>query len=122
MALIPTIGIWSFNSGNTNWSVQIVKFILIYITYFFTIACIISLNQKHWLKKILISSILNNTGKISYGLYVFHPLCFHLLNTYFKSDYVLVNLILSFAISYLVATLSFYFFESKILKLKSSFQ
>ncbi|WJW87057.1 MULTISPECIES: acyltransferase [Enterobacter] len=62
------------------------------------------------------------TGKISYGLYMWHTLCYILLIMFSQKHDILrhnSNLIMpSLIISYVVATISFYFFELKFLKLK----
>lgn len=71
---------------------------------------------------VLRSRFLTYTGKISYGLYMWHTMCYLILMKALKNHVseanhiviVLVSLIASFA----VATASFYLFEAKFLKLK----
>ena len=61
------------------------------------------------------------TGKISYGLYVYHPLCFFLFNKYISYNSFILNLVGSFLLSYLAASLSYYFIELRFLNLKKYF-
>jgi len=65
---------------------------------------------------------LRYTGKISYGLYIWHPLCFQIIERLVRDGRIpaagplrpLLALLLAFA----VATLSFYLFERVFLRLK----
>lgn len=58
------------------------------------------------------------TGKISYGLYVFHPLVFNIVGKTFHLSNFPLSITLSFLSAYGVATFSYYFFESWFLRLK----
>jgi peptidoglycan/LPS O-acetylase OafA/YrhL len=60
------------------------------------------------------------SGKISYGLYVFHIPAIALIGTRFSSS--MVDISLSLALSYALATLSYHFFETPFLKLKRNFE
>jgi peptidoglycan/LPS O-acetylase OafA/YrhL len=84
------------------------------------------------LMKLLNNSFLRYTGKISYGLYLFHPIFFpyykgwalfrwsNSLHNRILGD--VITLIAEMALLYLVAGLSWRFFEQPILTLKSRFQ
>lgn len=68
------------------------------------------------------SRFLTYTGKISYGLYMWHTMCYLILmkalkNHISEENHVVIVLV-SLIASYLVATASFYWFEAKFLKLK----
>jgi peptidoglycan/LPS O-acetylase OafA/YrhL len=119
--MIPTLCIWIFFTGEGNNLIQITKFILLSFSYFSLIGFIITATKENWLKKILITKGLTYTGKISYGLYVYHPLCFYLFNLFFKTKFTPVNFVLSFSFAYLTATVSYYFFEAKFLRIKDYF-
>lgn len=67
-------------------------------------------------------TFLRYTGKISYGLYIFHPTCYAFTEHYFHPNNLVVKFIICFFAAYGVATVSYYFFELKFLKLKSKFQ
>ena len=60
-------------------------------------------------------------GAISYGLYVFHPTCFALVERFVAPSSFALDVSLSFALTVLIAFLSFRFFESPLLKLKRYF-
>lgn len=121
LIIIPTIALWVFTTGQGIDIIQISKFILLSFCYFSLIGLSITIKESNWIKKILKFNVLSYTGKISYGLYVYHPLCFWLLTKHFKINSLLVSFVLSFAFCYLIASISYYFFEAKFLKLKSKF-
>ena len=121
LIVIPTLGLWVFTAGLGIGAIQVSKFILLSFCYFSLIGLVITLQEMHWIKKVLKFRLLTYTGKISYGLYVYHPLCFYLVSKYFKTHSILLSFISSFAVSYLLASLSYYLFESKFLSLKKKF-
>ena len=72
------------------------------------------------------NSVFNFLGKISYGLYMFHPIvvfsCIKLIgDNEFLSIPIITYLIIG-AITILIAALSYYLIESKFLTLKSKLQ
>ena len=89
--------------------------------YFCLIGYILTISQNHWLKRVLKSGFLTYTGKISYGLYVYHPLCFILLERHCSVNSMILSLLLAFAAAYLAATVSYYAFESRFLVFKKYF-
>ncbi|MBL7768554.1 MAG: acyltransferase [Flavipsychrobacter sp.] len=118
---IPTVIIWIVSSGMAIDAIQIIKFVLLSFAFFSIIGFVISVKENHWLKNALKNIFLSYTGKISYGLYVYHPVCFYFIQTYFPIDSILVSMLVSFAFSYLVAGFSYRFFESRFLVLKDRF-
>lgn len=120
--MIPTLGLWVFFTGLHMDIIQVSKFILLAICYFSLIGMIITLKTGHWLKKILQLGGLSYTGRISYGLYVYHPLCFYIVKSYLPTGSLLLAFVLCFLVSYLTATLSYYLYESRFLTLKDKFQ
>ena len=119
--IIPTIILWTFTTGMKIPAVQVSKITLMALTYFSVIGYVLSIKLGHWIKKLLSHPFLAFTGKISYGLYVYHPLCFLLMHKYFGSGYVLIDFTLSFIVSFMVATGSYYLYEVKFLALKKKF-
>lgn len=120
LAIVPTISLWLFYSNSGN-SILIFKFLLISFSYFSLLGYILTITSKHILKKILQLSFFSFTGKISYGLYVYHPFCYWLFALYFKTNSILITFISCFVITYLLAAASYYFFEMKFLKFKVYF-
>ncbi len=78
---------------------------------------------------ILENSIMNFLGKISYGIYMYHfmviPILIYFCKNYMKnSSEFSINIVLYFftvLITIMIASISFYFFENKFIKLKSKF-
>lgn len=84
----------------------------------------VSTNPKSIIK--LETKLLNYLGKISFGLYVYHPVViFSLLKISRAVNFNLNNLFLYtlvLIITILISTLSYYIYELKFLKLKTKFQ
>lgn len=75
------------------------------------------------------SEVLDQIGKISYGLYIYHPICIGAaiaIAMYFPfatESYVAFNIIiytLTFGLTFAISAMSYKFFESYFLSLKSS--
>lgn len=120
--LIPTLSLWTVFTGAGNQTMQVFKFILLSSTYFAVIGFVVSIKETHPIKKMLASSGLLFSGKISYGLYVYHPLCIALISRFLKTNNIVLNFVLTILFTYLIATLSYYLFELKFLKLKRFFE
>lgn len=71
---------------------------------------------KSFFNRIFKLKILTFTGTISYGLYIFHPICITYASRYFSGS-LLVSVI--FAASYATAIISFYMFEQWFLRKKA---
>ncbi len=105
-----------------NIKIVLVIFFAMLIAYFVTAND--SFNQ--WLSK---QKIMLWGGKISYGIYVIHPLfqygSYKLLGTYFFANPILINdllcLVITSILTFIMAHLSFKYFESFFLKLKERF-
>lgn len=113
--------IWGFFSGSGNIYLPYIKFLLPCLTYTCLIGLVISQEENSRLNNILKFGPLLYTGKISYGLYVYHPLCFFLYERYFRSYSSVLDFITCFAISFIISSLSFFFLEMKFLSFKSFF-
>lgn len=79
-------------------------------------------NDNKLLIKLLNLKPLTFTGKISYGLYMWHMLCFHITGIVFNklgfSKSGPLWFMVAIVTSYIVAIISFYYFEIHFLKLK----
>jgi peptidoglycan/LPS O-acetylase OafA/YrhL len=114
---MPTLVLWVVYSKDANDVLQVVKYILISLCYFSIIGYIVALNEHHIIKKTLSIKPLLFIGKISYGLYVYHGICFNLITV----NNLCVKFFGSFILTILVSSVSFYFFESYFLRFKNYF-
>jgi peptidoglycan/LPS O-acetylase OafA/YrhL len=100
------------------------------LSLFFAALLLLGLNEATPLAKLLSSRFMIHIGRISYGLYLYHIL------TYFWCDQLLVRLaplmgqglsfyligaVMKFAVTYVVALLSYRYVELPFLQLKSKF-
>ncbi len=122
LIILPTLALWILTTGLGLDIIQVSKFILLAFCYFCLIGFVITIKDSNWFKKLLCFNIFSYTGKISYGLYVFHPLCFWLIRRHINLDSILLDFILSFAFCYIISSISYYFFELKFLSLKEKFE
>jgi peptidoglycan/LPS O-acetylase OafA/YrhL len=122
LLFIPTIILWIFAGGKSLLFIQAFKFPLIAFVYYAVTGLVISTGHSKPVIKIFKNKGILYTGKISYGLYVYHPLIFMYYAVYGKTGYFLPDLVLCFAAAFLIASLSYFFFESKILYFKKYFE
>jgi len=120
--LIPTVILWKVNNGSGNVTLQIFKYTLLSGIYLCFIGFTITSKDSNVIKKILKLKPFSFTGKISYGLYVYHPMCFGIYSYFLETKIFIIDLLGCFLTAYMVSAFSFYFFESKFLKLKSYFE
>jgi len=117
--VVPMVVFWIKLSGSG--SLEVIKYSLLALFYFALIGYVLCLSPNNFVNTILESKLLNFSGKISYGLYVYHPLVFLLVFKYYDFLNWKLQLMLSFTITYLVAIFSYYLFENQFLKLKKYF-
>ena len=82
---------------------------------------VLSVDSKHFFNRILCSKVLNYTGKISYGLYVYHLFAFAFINHFLHFNSWIIQMFSSFLATYIISAISYHFFESFFLKLKKKF-
>jgi peptidoglycan/LPS O-acetylase OafA/YrhL len=111
--------LFSLFSGSSNIIIQGFKYSF-FGFLFFVLVGYVALNNNDNLF-LLKSKILVYTGKISYGLYMYHPFVFYFYFTYYSTNYSIVSFIVCFGITYLISTLSYYLVEKPILNLKRYF-
>jgi len=121
LALIPINMVWVLGRFLDPSVMESIGFLQTSLSFCSLIGFIICLQDGNWIKKILSSSPFIYTGKVSYGLYVFHPFCFKLFEIFLNTKFWVVNLTGSLIFTYIIASLSYYFFESYFLKLKERF-
>jgi peptidoglycan/LPS O-acetylase OafA/YrhL len=108
-------------SGSKHDWLQTAKSSLIPALYFALIGFCITDPSSRFLTRIFSLRWLRWLGGISYGLYVFHPLCFSLVQKYAAPSSYVGDVAMSFGVTIAVAYVSFRFFETPILKLKRYF-
>ena len=108
-------------SGSQQVWLQVAKLSLIPAFYFSLIGFSIMDPSSQWLSRLFSAPLLRWLGKISYGLYVFHPTCADLVQRWLNPSSAMVNLAACFGSTILVAYLSFRYFESPLTKLKERF-
>jgi len=118
--LIPLIFI-SFRNGNYSLFDSSTRYLVLGLVYGSFIGIVISLNTQNWLKNLLKTNFMRFTGKISFGLYVYHPICFMLIVQYLKISNLALNFFLSFGFAYIISILSYNLLEKRFLKLKDQF-
>lgn len=126
---ILLLGVILNNSMRINPFFETIGFTIIAIIY----GCFLfqaNANKEYFIKKILSKRFFLQTGKISFGLYIFHgPIYIALLSlllTAFKALHFQTNtvmfkiplIIISILFSYLVSILSYKYYESFFLKFK----
>ena len=115
---IPIFVLFALSAGKENMLFQTSKFLLLSAFYFALIGFVLCINQQHFVSKFFNGGFLQYTGKISYGLYVYHPLIILLVSHYLSTGYLILDFIILVALSYFVSAISFKYFESFFLKFK----
>jgi len=123
LVLIPTIVIWVKFTGNALDIIQVIKYNLLSTSCFCLVGYAIALKQDVGVNKLLSTRFFSFSGKISYGLYVYHPLSFTLIVSMFPPGTSIPLLFVAcFGITYLIAFISYQFFESKFIAMKKYFE
>ncbi|HEV9036420.1 MAG TPA: acyltransferase [Puia sp.] len=121
LTVIPTILLWKVVTGKSIGSMQVIKFNLVALCGFCLVGFAIAARETSFFYKLMSSRFFRFTGRISYGLYVYHPLCYPLIEYYFPTISVPARFLVSFGATYLIAGLSYYLFEAKFIALKKYF-
>lgn len=119
---VPTVILWFLYNKDSNTAIQVLKYLLFAFCYFSTVGYLISASETNILNRSLTFKPLVYIGKISYGLYVYHGLCFHYFKYIYKGDNNLILFFGSFLLSIVISSISFYVFESQFLRFKDYFK
>jgi peptidoglycan/LPS O-acetylase OafA/YrhL len=111
---------WLFTSNQHIDSVQIIKFTLIAIFYFCVVGYLVNQKSPNLISRVVENRFLVFTGKISYGLYVFHPLVYNLVGDRKLNLYL--TIVLCVSLTYLTAYLSYEVYEKFFLSFKRYFR
>lgn len=104
-----------------------------YIAYYYfllaacwTVIVLRAIEGGKWVDRLLANRPIRFVGKVSYGLYIWHPLCGHVTNgrlTDFglREDAYILRMAVMFAVSFVVATFFYFTLEKPFLTLKKHF-
>jgi peptidoglycan/LPS O-acetylase OafA/YrhL len=121
-ALAPALILLPLVSGKSLAAVQVFKFLLTSLFYLGLIGYVVSASRTSTLHgRFLQSPIMAYAGRISYGLYVFHPFAYKLTGQYLNSGNWTLNLFIFLGLAFTLAACSFRFIESPFLRLKKHF-
>jgi len=120
--LLPTMLLWTFVGGQSLAFIQACKYFLLAMFYFALIGWILNLSKENYFNKVLCGWFLNYTGKISYGLYIYHPFAYVICKKWLFSESWILSFLISWGVSYVMASVSYYLIESNFLKLKRFFE
>jgi len=118
---ILMLGFFAALSGSQATWLQVVKLSLIPATYAAVMGVIVLDPALARFDSLLAIPPLRWIGKISYGLYVYHPFAFHLSHDHLGVTSYAGDMLLGFGLAFLFAALSYRFFEEPILRLKRHF-
>lgn len=119
--LLPALGFWLFMNGKGNTIVQLFKCVAFAGAYWGCLGFLIASKETVWVRKSLQHPFLLYTGKISYGLYVYHPFCFLWYERHTITNSLLLNFVICCGLAYAIASLSYYLIEQQFLQLKKYF-
>lgn len=119
--IIPSFIFWFLIDGKGPKIVQVLKFPFINIAYLAFIGFLLVYKEHKFINRIFAFQPLVYIGKISYGLYVYHPLCFYFYFKYFATHNIVFDLFTAFGISFIISSATFHFLESPFLRLKNTF-
>lgn len=119
--VFATLMVYVLFSGSGSDIIQNSRYLLLSFTYFAGIGFILSIKENNVINQLLRTKFLNYTGKISYGLYVYHPLVFLFCSQFILTENIFLDFTIRFAISYVVSAISYHYFESAFLRLKRFF-
>ncbi|WP_312078087.1 acyltransferase [Chryseobacterium sp.] len=120
ISALPLIYI-SFKNGDYSIVEKSIRHFILAIFYGTLVGIAIISSSENFLYKILTYKMLRYTGKISFGLYVYHPICFVLVFTFLPINEILLIFVASFILAYLISMLSFNLFEKRFTDLKKNF-
>ncbi|MGC1309754.1 MAG: acyltransferase [Phormidesmis sp.] len=119
---VPLLLAFTVLSGSGAMWLQAIKFPLTGLVYFALLGFAVTSNEESAFKKIFESRGLRFLGGISYGLYVYHGLCFSWFEQVVPNRYLTLLMPIAFLLSVVVAYVSFRVLESPFLKLKRFFR
>lgn len=112
------LGAFFVNFTQDSTIMWVSKHTLIGLVLFSFIGVLLFESKLNLINTILESRIFQYFGKISYGFYVWHFFCIKLLFHFCNFNYFILDFILTFTFSTILAHISFHYFETYFLRLK----
>lgn len=122
ITFIPLLLTYTVMAGSGAAWIQVVKYPLIGLVYVSLMGVAINSTDSSVFRRVFESWPLCFLGSISYGLYLYHSLCFEWFDQLVSNDYPLLMMPLAFLFSAAVAYASFHLFEKPFLSLKRFFK
>ena len=97
---------------------EMMKYPILGLFFFSLLGSLLAMNENHFVNRILSGKILQFLGRISYGIYVWHLLALKILSSLFISNILILDFMLAFSLTIMLAYLSYYYFERYFLILK----
>ncbi|MEH1792139.1 acyltransferase family protein [Nostoc sp.] len=119
-SLVLLLITWRFTGGQGLDFIEMLKFTMIALFYLCLVGYLSIEKHQNLIPKIVSNPLLVFTGKISYGLYVFHPLIFGIIGNQNQNFYVCI--VTSLFLTYLIAYLSYELYEKNFIKMKRYFE
>jgi peptidoglycan/LPS O-acetylase OafA/YrhL len=119
-SVVLLLSTWLFTGGQHLGLVQNIKFTIIGVFYFGVVGYLSIQNPQNLMSRIVENRFLVFTGKISYGMYVFHPLIYNVIGN--QNHNLYVSLVLCVSLTYLTAYLSYEVYEKYFLSLQRYFE
>lgn len=116
---VPTILLWFVLGKHNAKAVHVFDFPIVTALYLSFVGLLVSQQKNQVINLVFCSKPLLYLGKISYGLYVYHTLCFDLYFQYFHFSDTVINILVTFTAAIIMASLSYYLLELPFLKLKN---
>ncbi|MCC7523700.1 MAG: acyltransferase [Chitinophagaceae bacterium] len=120
---IPLLLFWQRLTGTAgSFFFKLTRFLIIGVAFFSFIGYVITASHALFIKRALRSTPLVYTGKVSYGLYVYHPICFWMTKQILKTGNHGLDMVACFATTFIIASGSYFLFEKRFLNLKKYFE
>jgi len=118
LSIFPIGALVYFFSDHFYYLKEMMKYPILGLFFFSLIGSLIILNEKNIVNRILSGKILQYLGRISYGIYVWHMLALPILSKLFITRILIVDLMLTFCLTIILAHLSYFYFEKYFLSFK----
>ena len=118
LSIFPIGALVYFFSDHFYYLKEMMKYPILGLFFFSLIGSLIILNENNIVNRILSGKILQYLGRISYGIYVWHILALAILSKLFISKILIVDLMLTFCLTIILAHLSYFYFEKYFLSFK----